>query len=300
MKTKGVTSTKSGGRSKESSNGSSTPKPSTSTPLTVKTASATSFSSDVIHASLWGDLKKKYVRTLFKAYLAGLTSAKPYYHNARAIHWFNGLRGLRKAAIYKRLAEVDPEGCRLLKGKIAGMGHHEQSLKKHKFVPTNEAVRKESVLVTQEQLVTANASVLRFVPMGGIKKALSLVRAAGYTPDETAAIFNMKPEDVNAMATPEDIKAARREIPEAVRAAADGYVLRDLMAGHVGATTEIADRISARRTKLVLDMSAEQRALQREDKVVEDKREDDMAARFGVDRKKGEVIEAEVVKERKA
>ena len=46
-------------------------------------------------------------------------------------------------------------------------------------------------------------------------------------------------------------------------------------------------------------MSAEQRALVKEDKVLEDKREEDMAGRFGVDRKKGEVIEVKAVKERK-
>jgi len=299
MKTQMGIGMKSGGRLKRKSSGSSSHKLSISTPLSVKTTSATSSSSVVTHASLWGNLQKRFVRTLFEKYLEGLTSAKPYYRNNRAICWFKGLKGVRKNAIYKRLKEVDYEGCEVLKAKIRSMAVHANSLKRHKFVPTNKEVAQQSVLVEQEQLVTGNASILRFVPLGGMQKALSLVRAAGYSPDETAAIFNMKPEDVNSLATVEAIRAARREVPEAVRAAADGYVLRDLMAGNVSANTEIADRISARRTKLVLDMSAEQRALTKEDKVVEDQREDDLASRFGVDRKKGEVIEVKAVKERK-
>jgi len=292
-----------GDGSKEDLSGFSSLKKSSSGPSKGKTKRVISSSSAVSHASLWGDLSRKSVRSLFKAYLAGLTSAKPYYRNVRALHWYSGLRGERRRAIISRLREVDPVGAGTLIARLRGLKKHANSVRRNliesKFKPAKKEIAQMGVMVQQEQLETAGASVLRFVPMGGMKKALSLVRAAGYTPDETAAIFNMKPDDVNSLATPDDIKGARREMPEAVRIAADGYVLRDLMKGVVTPLTEIADRISARRTKLVLDMSAEQRALVKEDKVLEDKREEDMAGRFGVDRKKGEVIEVKAVKERK-
>ena len=242
-------------------------------------------------------MKKKSVRSLFKAYLDHLTSAAPYYDNARSLYWFKGLHKARKKAIYAKLKAVDPKGCTKLKGKIIGLERAEQWKRKHKFIPSNVEVAKQSVLVEQEKLAVPNFSVLRYVPMDGMKKAIALVRAAGYTPDETAAIFNMKPEDINAVATPEAIKAARREVPDAVRQAADAYVLHDLMKGEVSENTERADRISARRAKVVLEVSAESRALQKEDEMLEKKREEEMANRFKVDRKNGQVID--VVEEKK-
>jgi len=228
---------------------------------------------------------------MFKAYVDRITSAQPYAKDERSAIWFKRIRGRRRTIIYKKLERVDPEGLRKLKAKLRMLNKRKKLQKKHKFVPTEKDMRGMEVLVEQEKLNTPSASVLRYVPAGGIQKALSLVRAAGYTPDETAAIFNMKPEDVNAIATPESVKAAKREVPEAVRLAADGYVLRDLLKGKVDTNTEIADRISARRTKLILDASAEGRAIRGEDKALEEKREKELSERFGVDRKKGEVIE---------
>lgn len=275
---------------RDTSSGSSTPRKSTSKHSTViGEVSDTSYGPR--HISLLGDLKSKNARTMFKAYVDRITSAQPYAKDERSAIWFKRIRGRRRTIIYKKLERVDPEGLKKLKAKLRMLNKRKKLQKKHKFVPTEKDMRGMEVLVEQEKLNTPSASVLRYVPAGGIQKALSLVRAAGYTPDETAAIFNMKPEDVNAIATPESVKAAKREVPEAVRLAADGYVLRDLLKGKVDTNTEIADRISARRTKLILDASAEGRAIRGEDKALEEKREKELSERFGVDRKKGEVIE---------
>ena len=80
-------------------------------------------------------------------------------------------------------------------------------------------------------------------------------------------------------------------IPEAIRNLADQMVLKDLHSGNVTGQTEVVDKISARRTKLAIEAHKEMRETEKEDELVEKKREEDIKKRFKVDRTTGITVE---------
>lgn len=120
---------------------------------------------------------------------------------------------------------------------------------------------------------------------------MAICVAAGYTREEAAAALKIDVTDFNSMVKPEDVRTALKDLPNAVVNAADQKVMKDLLQGNVSSTTDIADRISQRRKKLLLDLYDANTGVRKDSKALEEKREDELKRRFGVDRQKGEVID---------
>lgn len=122
--------------------------------------------------------------------------------------------------------------------------------------------------------------------MTGLKHILAAACAI-YKREEVAVMAGMELAALNTMIGPEAIKEARKAIPEAIKNLADDKVYKDLASGMVTKETEMADRISARRIKLAIDLHREGRETERDDEAIQKQRERDLKERFKVDRATG-------------
>lgn len=171
-----------------------------------------------------------------------------------------------------------------------------QQTRAKKFLPTPEKKVVDLMIETTALEVPAT-SMVRFVDSDGVKGLIALCLASGHKREEVAKMIGLEISEINGMVTNEDIMKARRRMPNAVIEAAEQKVMRDLLNGQVTEETSRADMIVTRRRKLQIDAHAEVRMSETDEEKQE--REKKLLGRFGVDRQKGAVIEAEIVKEEK-
>lgn len=241
-------------------------------------------------AALWGDPKTKAGRQRFSEYLKNLKSADPYLKEERGFVFFRNLPLMSRKKVYKRLREVDLPGYHKVLGRMRAETRHRHEAKELAMA----MVHKEDVVAVEHEIdCAASPRLLKLLPLGGLKNILALCVAAGHSRDEVAAMAKMTPSEFNALVTRADVTAAAKEMPNAITHLANGIVLRDLMNGEVTNTTKEADMIVARRSKVAVEVSKETRERTKFSEELEKKREDDVAKRFGIDRKKGEVIDAD-------
>jgi hypothetical protein len=181
----------------------------------------------------------------------------------------------------RKLKEVDPVGYEtfldiLKKESIARIK------RKHlaKVIPL-PALKEEHVVLEDAVKGLTDTSVIRFIPMDGIRKVVALTYAAGYKEEEIAAMLKIPLESLRDMKISDDeIKEIRKSVPNAIVKLADQVVLKDLLGQDVTDRTSRADLIASRRRKLTLDASEQQR---KEDLALQKQRADHLSQRFGVD-----------------
>ena len=242
------------------------------------------------HVSLWGTPQSRAGRMRFKRYLAGIKSADRFLKDERSIIFFKNMAPKTRKQVYRRLREVDPIGYKKIMGRLIA---HGQGLRRAQQVAMSMVVKEDTVAVERVVECAASPRLLKLMPLGGLKNVLALCVAAGHSRDEVAAMVAMEPSEFNAMVTDKDVREAAQEMPKAIVHLANGIVLRDLLKGEINNQTEAADKIAARRSKLAVDISKESRERSKFSEELEKKREDDMTKRFGVDRKKGEAVNAD-------
>lgn len=228
-------------------------------------------------------------RKKFERYVKKLEDATPF-HTRGGIIFYRRFSDKCRKMIREKLERVDPEGLK----KMMNMTHRGDLRKKRPkqldFVKS-EGPPEDLVALSKEVVGMEGVKRIRFMHLGGLKNILAICLAAGYHPDEVAAMAKMDISDLNSLVTKEDVKAAMTGMPEAIALAADQLVMRDLITGKATEETGRADMIATRRRKTVLDASAEGRELRREDEELEGRREKHLKDRFGVDRQKGKVID---------
>ena len=238
---------------------------------------------------VWGDPRTKAGKKRFREYLKNLTSADVFLKNERSVHFLKTLGDRTRSAIYKRLREVDPEGFKKVVSRLNSLG---QQLYHSHHADVALDLKADKIVLEQEIDCAGSPKLLKLLPIGGLKNILSLCVAAGYTRDEVASMANMSILEFNAMVTKEDVRAASKDMPNAITHLANGMVLRDLMNGVVTPMTKEADMIVSRRSKVAVEVSKETRERTKFTEDMEKRREEELAKRFGVDRMKGEVIDA--------
>jgi len=229
-----------------------------------------------------------------------LTSAKNFLGSPRALAYFHSLSVTRQKAIKKRLRDIDPEGCKRMKGlwiSLKAKARHREKLANPALqTPDNESRQRDLSLVQTRLQEQGTPGEVRVISLAGFKHMLATCLAI-YRPEEVAAFAGMELGELNSLVKPADLEEARKAVPEAIKVLADRVVLRDLSQGNVTQTTEIADRISARRVKIALDVHAEQRETTKDDELLQKQREKDIRERFRVDRGTGILIEGEAKEE---
>ena len=243
----------------------------------------------------WGDLRTKAARWTFNRWLGKLDDASVFNKNDMSVRWYMSLTVGVRLKIKAKLREVDPQGLKELVRMQQAVTRKRNNRKA--FVPPTIDIKATTVALRTRIEEIPGLNTIRFMDLGGMKSILALALAAGYSREETAAMGGIEQVDLNELVSPEDIKLAQKRMPDAVVLAADQFVMRDLLAGTVNENTERADRIADRRRKLVLNASGELREQRKEHEALQDKREDHLASRFGVDRRLKEPIEAEVIDE---
>jgi hypothetical protein len=239
--------------------------------------------------AIWGDQRSKAGRMRLKRYLENIKSADPFLAGVRSYTFLDQLPARVRSRIMKRVREVDSLGYKKLKFKLLSVGQIRRNSKK---LMTAVDIKNDTVMLEKRIEETATASIIRLMPIGGLKNVLALCIAAGYTRDQVAGMVQMEPAELNALITSEDVKEAAMDMPKAITHLANGIVMRDLLNGMVTPMTKEADMIAHRRTKVAVDVSKETRERSKFDDVVFEQKESELTKRFGVDRKKGEVIDA--------
>jgi hypothetical protein len=239
--------------------------------------------------AIWGDPRTAAGQHRFKEFLKNLKNADSFLKDERGFVFFQKLPEGTRKKVYKKLREVDLKGYNTVLGRMRTNTRQRNTVKE---LAMDLVVKEDCVAVEKEIECGASPRLLKLMPMGGLKNILALAVAAGHTRDEVANMAQMTPAEFNALITPADVTAAAKDMPNAITFLANGIVLRDLMAGNVTNNTKEADMIVARRSKVAVEVSKETRERTKFSDELEKKREDEMAKRFGVDRKKGEVIDA--------
>lgn len=242
---------------------------------------SSSGSRDEFYRSHWGNMRTKAARVRFKRWLDALTSADCFLTNKRAAAFYMGLNTPIKNKVIKKLREVDPEGLKRVRSTV--MRIKSEARRRKALVPKSVDLKESTVAVRKAVDVSQGVSVVRFMDMEGLKGVIAICRAAGYTPDETAAMVGMDPNEVNSLVSDADIRRAAARMPDAVRMAADQIVMRDLLAGEVTDRTEKADRIVDRRTKHAIAAHAEKREDRKTSVELETMRKKHWQDRFGVE-----------------
>lgn len=205
-------------------------------------------------------------RGLLDKYLAGLTSAQEYMSEGH-FTFLSRLRKYQRLRILSRLREVDPEGLKRLRiyfRRLRG------AKKKQKALIEEDLLRQERLIVVSAKFEEEGISKVRFVPGQGLVGVLALLRASGYSNEEISKKMDLDPMLVS-LVTPADIAKARRKLPEAIVHASDAKVMRDLINDELTPSTEMADRISARRIKIAIAAQVEGDKLKtRDEKDMED------------------------------
>ena len=242
--------------------------------------------------SIWGDLRVKAGRARFKEYLKNLKNADGFLEKKKSILFLRQLPNEIRGRIYRRLREVDMEGYKKVKHNVASFSQGVANRTKKKLAKVAD-VRHDMVMVEQKMDAAASPSIIKLMPIGGLRNVLALCVASGYTRDQVAAMVQMDVTEMNALVTEEDVKAAALDMPRAITHLANGIVMRDLMNGVVTAMTKDADMIAHRRTKVAVDVSQESRKRSKFDDEILAKKEESIVTRFGVDRQKGEAVNAD-------
>lgn len=242
------------------------------------------------HQAIWGNPRTAIGRKRFREYLINIKSAEPFLRNARSFIFLKNMGRKTRRQVYKRLREVDLAGYNKVLGRMRNVKYQAN---KAKLVAMELVVKEDAVAVEQEIDCTSSPRLLKLLPLGGLKNMLALCVAAGHTRDEVAGMAQMEPAEFNALVTAADVRAAAKEMPNAITHLANGIVLRDLLKGEVSTTTKEADMIVARRSKVAVEVSKETRERTKFSDELEKKREDAVATRFGIDRKTGEVVDAD-------
>ena len=215
-----------------------------------------------------------------------------FLQNPRAVLWYAGLSRKKKYLLRQHLEKVDPGSPKKI--TIYLIRVKKRNKNQSVLAPKVKAKDlKETQIAVRESIdQVRGASVLRFMDGSGLKSLLALCLAAGMTPEETAALGKMDISSLNDLVSVEDVKEARKQMPEAIVHAANQIVLKDLLEGEITDRTEKADRIVDRRVKQGLKAHGEKRKDRREeDRALSEQRRKHAAQRFGVP------IEAEVVEE---
>ena len=271
------------------STGSSGPKPFSTRRLHRRTRRVGPISSGSRAASAWGNLSQKSVKTAFLDYVSRLKNADSFLRSARSVAYYSSLSKTRKALIRERLKVVDPVGYKKLIGRLLASGSRTQRLQRLLHpVPTNETRTRDLAIVETRLQEQGSVGKVSVVSLEGFKRLLAASLAI-YKPEEVAAFAGMELSALNTMVSAEDITVAKKMVPEAIRTLADQRVLKDLSTNNITDHTEMVDRISARRTKLAIEAHKEMRETEKEDDVLQKKREQDIRERFGVNRETGYV-----------
>ena len=240
--------------------------------------------------SLWGDPRSRAGKKRFAEYLKNLKGASSYLKDERSIMFFRNLPAHARKRIYQRLNEVDPTGCREIRRRYLAAG---RGKKKAEKMAMDMAIKDDTIALEQTVECIGSPRLLKLMPLGGLKNVLALCVAAGHSREEVANMVKMDVSEFNALITNQDVKDAAKEMPNAIVHLANGMVLRDLMQGVVTPMTKEADQIAARRSKVAVEVSKESRERTKFSDEVERKRESDLEKRFGINRLKGEVIDAD-------
>lgn len=242
---------------------------------------------------LWGNQLTKVGKARFNRYVGSLKDASKFLKHEGSVLFYVGLTASQRCRVKARLMEVDPEGYRELNRRMNKL--HRKVRKKKEMVLDPQEVKDDvvAVQVTQDEANTG-ANTIKFMNLKGIKWLLAVCVASGYSRPRVAELVGMDLLDLNALIDDADIMAARRAVPNAVEMAADKIVLEDLVGGVVTDRTNTADLISTRRKKLKLDAATRVRGVLDvgEDNKPTDHIESSIMKRFGVDRIKGQIVEA--------
>jgi hypothetical protein len=240
--------------------------------------------------SVWGNPRLKETRVRFNAYLKKLKNADSFLADDRSVMFVKMLPKTFRDKLYKKLREIDPMGYNKVWSAAKSFGKRNILAKQ---VALTRAVKGDMAAVNTAIDCATSPTLVKLIPMGGLKNILAMCLAAGYSRDAVAAMAKIDPAMLNTMVTEADIKAAAVDMPKAIAHLANGIVMKDLMAGLATQTTEIADRIAQRRVKVAVDVSRETRERSKFDVEVEQKRDDETAKRFGVNRQEGTVLDAD-------
>lgn len=198
----------------------------------------------------WGDDKNAFL-----LYLKKLKDSSEFMSEGK-VRFLLLLKPCYRRAIYKHLGEIDPEGLkelRIYKNKLAAAKRFEK-----KVLPLQEAVAEMDLAIAQAHYEEEGFTSVRYVPATGVLQIVALCRAAGYSKKEVCEELQLEPQIVNQV-TSEMVAMTRKRMPEAIVLAADKKVLRDLIEGDVGKSTNTADLIALRRRKLQLDLVDKER-----------------------------------------
>lgn len=239
--------------------------------------------------SIWGDPRTKAGRMRFREYLKNLKSASSFLKDERGIIFFKSIPRFTRARIYRRLNEVDPTGKKELVRRFKALNRSKKVVEK---MAMNMVVKDDDVALTTDIDCAGSPRLLTLMPVGGLAKVLAMCVAAGHSREEVACMVKMDVSDFNRLVTDEKVKEAAKDLPQAIVHLANSIVFRDLLGGTVTNQTKEADQIVARRSKVAVDLSKEGRERTKFSEELEQKREDELAKRFGVDRKKGEITDA--------
>jgi len=213
----------------------------------------------------------------------------------RSYQFYQMLPQSFRKKIRKHFGEVDPEGLREMDRRIkSARMKASHAARDRRRLPAPVIDMKEiAVAIELECLEYTDTTLVQFIPATGVKNVLAICLAAGYSKAEVAAMVDIDPSRLNALVSSRDVKAAAKLMPEAIAFLADGKVMRDLMKGEVSSETERADKISERRRKVHIEQRKEGREARKDHEELENRKEKQLAKRFGVDRKEGKVIDVE-------
>lgn len=239
--------------------------------------------------SIWGDPRTKAGRMRFSEYLKKLKDASSLVKDERGIIFFKSMPRFTQKRIYRRLDEVDPQGKKELIRKMRALNRSKKVVER---MAMKMVVKDDTVALEQTVDCAGTPRILKLMPLGGLAKVLALCVAAGHTREEVANMVKMEISEFNRLIPNDLVKEAAHDLPQAITHLANGIVFRDLLSGVLTNQTKEADQIVARRTKVAVDVSRETRERSKFTEELEEKREAELASRFGVDRKKGETIDA--------
>ena len=150
----------------------------------------------------------------------------------------------------KILKDKDPQGfeeMRRLKIKLGLKKHYE------KMIPMEEAVARLGVWVEEKQFMSEGITKFRFVQGGELLNIIATMRASGKTVKEIHEKAGISIETINRV-TPEMVRAAKRNFPEAIINAADQKVYHDLIEDKIDKSTLAAEKIASGRRKVEIDV----------------------------------------------
>ena len=224
---------------------------------------------------------KKSSRNAFKDWLKGLTKTRVQRFRRASEGFFNNLPATWRKMLKDRIAELDPEVLSENRSKIIRLKKAERLEKRLRELPSVDELEKTRIAVELSIKNNPTPSKIKFVSRDGISKVIGICLAAGYSYDDVSEFFGIQKEDIMVLVPQEKVYDLVREVPNAIINMADQKVARDLLVGNLSKDTEVADRISSRRKKLVLDAMDEKRKTEEHDSKNKEDREKNITDSFG-------------------